>query len=293
MGLEETVEDKRGLVLVIGATGNVGRNVVSRLSELNVPVRALVHNPDNADLPHGVEIVCGDLSEPETLERDLDGVKTVFLVWPALPVGLAPAVIEVLKRRVSRIVYLSSMGVREERVQQVDPINEFHASIERLIEHSGIGWTFLRASGFASNTLNWSQQIRSDSVVRWPYGEATRSLIHERDIAEVAVRALIDDKHSGAKYVLTGPQALTQIEQVQTIGQVIGRQLRYEEVSPEVMRQQFLIHMPSQMVDGMLNAWAEFVRTPEPVTHTVEEIIGRPAHTYREWVSDHAGAFRA
>lgn len=285
--------DKKNMVLVTGATGNVGRHVVSQLLNIGVRVRALVRNPDTADLPDGVEVVRGDLAAPDTLKQHLDGVEAVFLVWPALPISFAPAVLDVLKQHTPRIVYLSSMGIREGPTQQADPINDFHANIERLIEQSGLAWTFLRVSGFATNTLGWAQQIRADGAVRWPYGAAARSLIHEQDIATVAVHALNSDRHSGAKYVLTGPQALTQVEQVHTIGQAIGRPLRYEEISPEIMRQQMLTQMPAAMVDGMINAWAGFVQEPEPVSHTVEEITGMPARTYSQWAIDHASAFRS
>jgi uncharacterized protein YbjT (DUF2867 family) len=128
--------------------------------------------------------------------------------------------------------------------------------------------------------------------VRWPYGAAARSLIHERDIAAVAVRALTEDGHAGAQYVLTGPQVLTQVEQVRTIGEVIGRPLRWEEISREAARQQLLAAWgDSSFVDRALAAWAEMVTEPEPVTPTVEEITGAPARTFREWAIDHADAF--
>jgi uncharacterized protein YbjT (DUF2867 family) len=126
----------------------------------------------------------------------------------------------------------------------IDPINQLHADIERLIERTGLAWTFLRASGFATNALWWAPQIRADGVVRAPYGAAVRSSIHERDIAAVAVRALTGDGHAGAQHLLTGPQALTQVEQVRAIGEAIGRPLRYEEIARETARQQLLAAMP-------------------------------------------------
>jgi uncharacterized protein YbjT (DUF2867 family) len=191
------------------------------------------------------------------------------------------------------IVYLSSLSVRDDLEQQADPITAFHADIERLIEQSGLEWTFLRSSGFATNTQGWALQIRAGDSVRWPYGgAAARSLIHEGDIASVAVRVLQSSEHSGAKYLLTGPEALTQIEQVQTIGKAIGRPLRYEEISREAARQQMLTYWPPAMVDGALNAWASFVTEPEGVSHTVEEVTGTPARIFREWASDHASDFR-
>ncbi len=128
--------------------------------------------------------------------------------------------------------------------------------------------------------------------MRWPYGAAARSLIHEGDIASVAVRVLQSAEHSGAKYLLTGPEALTQIEQVQTIGKAIERTLRYEEISREAARQQMLTYWPPAMVDGALNAWASFVKEPELVSHTVGEVTGTPARPFCQWAIDHVSDFR-
>jgi len=204
----------------------------------------------------------------------------------------APAVLDVVTTHARRIVFLSSSGVRDDLAQQADPINAFNADIERLIKRSGLEWTFLRPSGFATNTLMWASRIRATEVVRWPYGAAARSPIHERDIAAVAVPALTGDEHAGATYILTGPQSLTQIEQVDAIGAAIGRPLRFEEISPDAARQDLFTDMPPSLVDALLNAWAEFVTEPELVTSTVHEVTGTPAHTFRDWASDHAGDFR-
>ncbi len=286
----------QSVTLVAGATGKVGRHVVSGLLGTGAAVRALARNPGSAGtraaLPTGVEVVRGDLSIPDTLDACLYGVDAVFLVWPFLTAEAAPAVLDVVRKHAHRIVYLSSMGVRDDHGQKTDPI-AFHADIERLIERSGLDWTFLRPGGFAANTLMWAPQIRADGVVRWPYRAAARSLIHERDIAAVAVRALTGDGHGGAKYLLTGPQVLTQAEQVRTIGEVIGRPSRFEEMSPEAARQQLLTAWgdPS-FVDSALDTWAGFVTEPELVTRTVEEITGTPARTFREWTADHADDFR-
>ncbi len=279
-------------ILVTGATGNVGGQVVSQLASTGAPVRALVRNPDSAGLPDGVEVVRGDLSDPDTLDAAPEGVEAVFLVWPFMTAEAAPAVLDAIAKHGRRIVYLSSLGVRDDLEKQADPINQFHADIERLIEQSGLDWTFVRSSGFATNALRWVPQIRADGVVREPYGEAARPLIHEQDIAAVAARVLTSSGHGGAKYLLSGPQRLTQVEQVETIGEAIDRPLRWEEIPPEAMRQQLLANMPPSVVDGILNAHAEFVTEPEPVTSTVEEVTGAPGRTFREWAMDHAGNFR-
>ena len=280
-------------VLVTGATGTVGRHIVSRLLHTGTNVRALTRNPDSARLPDGVNVVRGDLSEPHTLHAGLDGVQAVFLVWPGLTVQTDPAVFEVIATHARRIVFLSTLSVRDDVDQQTDPVTDFHANIECLIKQSGLAWTLLRASGFAANTLHWASQIRTDGVVRWVYAVAARSLIHEQDLAAVAVRVLTSHGHDQAVYVLTGPQALTQADQVHTIGEAIGRPLRYEEISPQAGRQQLLAQgWPPSFVDGALNYWAKLVTQPEPVTSTVEELTGMPARTFREWATDHADDFR-
>jgi uncharacterized protein YbjT (DUF2867 family) len=193
-----------------------------------------------------------------------------------------------------RVVYLSSEGVRDGVEEQADPINEFHAEIERLIERSGLEWTFLRPTGLALNALGWAEEIRSGGdVVREPHGAAARSPVHERDIAAVAVRALTEDGHGGQKYVLTGPEVLTKAEQVRAIGEAIGRPLRFEEVPVEEARQEWVAAgLPPAAVDGIFGAHARFVAKPEPVTATVEEITDELVRTFRQWALDHAGEFR-
>src|SRR5262245_14826939 len=171
------------------------------------------------------------------------------------------------------------------------PIRTFHADMEHVIERSGLEWTFLRPDGFATNTLWWAPQIRADGVVRWAYGACARASIHERDLAAVAVRVLTSDGHGAAQYLLTGPRTLTQVEQVQIIGEVIGRPLRFEEISPEAMRSQLLTQLPPAVVDGALTYWASLVTEPQVVSPTVEEITSTPARPFREWVRDHACDF--
>jgi uncharacterized protein YbjT (DUF2867 family) len=187
------------------------------------------------------------------------------------------------------VVYLSAMAVRDDLDEQPGAV---WAGVERLIRRTSLEWTFLRPSGFATNALMWADQIRAAGVVRWPYGAATRSLIHERDIAAVAVRALTGDGHAGARYVLTGPEAMTQVEQVHAIGEAIGRPVSWEELSPDIARKELLAAWgDASFVDIALGSWADMVTAPEPVTRTVEQITCVPARTFREWAADHADAF--
>ncbi len=129
--------------------------------------------------------------------------------------------------------------------------------------------------------------------MRAPYGAASRSLIHERDIAAVAVRALTEDGHGGAKHILSGPEALTQVEQARTIGEAIGRPVRFEEIPPEVAREEVAEAFgDASFADGALDAWAGFVERSERVTSTVEDVTGASARTFRQWAADHADDFR-
>jgi uncharacterized protein YbjT (DUF2867 family) len=278
-------------LLVTGATGRVGRQLVSQLLDTNAQVRAMTRNPDAAGLPPEVEVVRGDLTDPASLEGGLDGVDAVFLLWTA-PASAVPAAIDRIAGHTRRIVFLSSPHQTPHPLfQQPNPMAAMHAEIERTIDAAGLRWTFLRPGMFAANTLLWwAAQIRAGDVVRWPYADAPTAPIDERDIAAVAVRALLDTGHEGKDYVLTGPQSLTQREQVETIGEVIGRPLRFEEMTPDEARREWAA--PPPVVGMLLNAWAAALGQPALVTSKVEEITGRPPRTFRDWVGDHAQEFR-
>jgi uncharacterized protein YbjT (DUF2867 family) len=280
-------------ILVIGATGNVGRPVISQLIATDVRVRALTRNPGSANLPAQVEIVHGDLTAPDTLAPPLDDVDVVFLVWTAPATAVAPALARIAKH-VPRVVFLSSPHrTAHPFFQQPNPVATMHAEIERLIEASGLQWTFMRPGMFAANALHWwAPQIRADDVVRWPYAEAPTAPIHERDIAAVAARILCEEGHGGRDYVLTGPQSLSQFEQLSLIGAVIGRPVRFEEISPEEAPRELLTIMPPPVISMLLNAWAAAIGQPAFVTSAVADVTGTPARTFRDWAIDHAAEFR-
>jgi uncharacterized protein YbjT (DUF2867 family) len=279
-------------ILVTGATGNIGRQVVSQLLSSDVRVRAMVRSPESAGLSHQVEVVHGDLTVPNTLDRCLDGVDAVFLMWVVPDAAVAPA-LERIAKHARRIVFLSNLTVRDGIEEQNYPVTTLHSKIERLIEASGVRWTFLRPGAFATNArIWWAPQVRVGDVVRWPYADAATSPIHERDIAAVAVRALCEDGHARAKYLLTGPQSLTQAEQVRTIGDAIGRPLNFEEIPPEAARREMTAMMSASIADMLLDAWSVRVGRPELVTSTVGEITGAPARSFHDWVVDHAAEFQ-
>ena len=277
-------------IVVIGATGTVGREVVAQLLPAGVQVRALSRNPEAADLPRAVEVVRGDLTDPVTLDVALANADDGLGFNTAIVVS--PAAIARIAAHVPRIVFLSAPHrTPHPFFQQPNRMAATHAETERLIEASGLRWTFVRPGMFAANTaMWWAPQIRRGDVVRWPYGDAPTAAIDERDIAAVAVRALLDDAHVRGDYVITGPESITQREQLLTIGEVLGRALRFEELSPDEARRE--LAAPPPVIDMLLNAWCAALGQPAYVTSTVEEITGKRARTYREWVAGHAAEFR-
>jgi len=282
-------------ILVIGGTGNVGRHVAHQLAATGARFRAMTRNPDAASLPPQVEVVRGDLTVPETLDRCLQDIDTVFLVWVASPAAVAGA-LERIGKHAQRIVFLTApLKTPHPFFQQPNPSRDMTERIERLIETSGMEWTFLRAGIFAGNARHfWGPRIRAGEVVRWPYLNAPTAPTDERDLAAIAVRALCEEGHAGAEYVLTGPQSLTQAEQVHTIGRAIGRSLRVEEISPDEARSELLpVLGSSTVVNMLLNAWAAAIGQPAVVTSTFAELTGAPPRTFREWAADHAADFRA
>jgi uncharacterized protein YbjT (DUF2867 family) len=282
-------------ILVIGGTGNVGREVVRQLRGTDARVRVMTRSPDAAALPPPIEVMRGDLTVPETLDRCLRDIDAVFLVWVAPPAAAADALDRIAKHA-RRIVFLTApLKTPHPFFQQPNPASAMAARIEQLIEASGMKWTFLRAGMFAGNARHfWGPQVRAGGVVRWPYLDAPTAPTDERDLAAVAVRALREDDGDGAEYVVTGPQSLTQAEQIQIIGRAIGRPLRIEPMTPDEARSELVPVLGSPAVVNMLlNAWAAAVGQPAFVTSTFAELTGRPPRTFLDWASDHAAEFRA
>src|SRR4029453_4652644 len=254
-------------VLVTGATGHIGRQVVDQLRGTGCQIRALTRNPESADLPREVEVVGGDLAEAGTLDAALTGVDAVFLVWLA-PLAAAPGALQRIAAHAERLVLLASPhNVAHPFFQQPNAMRSVHAGLERLIEASTLHWTFLRPTIFALNCRYWwAPQIVKGDVVRWFHGGAATSPIHERDIPPRAVRALREAGHAFKEYVLTGPESLTQRQQVEIIGQAIGRPLVFEELSPDAARQELSMIMPVAIADMLLSAYGAAVDRPAHLT---------------------------
>ena len=284
------------MILVTGATGNIGREVVNLLLDGGEKVVAVTRNPATAALPDGAHVVGGDPSRPQTLTSALRGVEAVFVSPRALGDATAgAATAELLKlsaeQGARRVVVLSAVTVEYGGGYQ--RFADAFRAVEDAAKASGLQWTILRCSDFAANALAWVPQIRLTGVVRGVYGDGATSTIHERDVAAISARVLVDAAHAGRSYVLTGPQSLTQRAKVRLIGEAIGKDVHWEEIAPEQFRQAMLAQgLPEDVPDRLIGYFSDRVQQPGPSSAAVEQILGRPALTFAQWAAEHAAAFR-
>ncbi|NEB76049.1 NAD(P)H-binding protein [Streptomyces sp. SID14478] len=280
------------MLMVIGATGSVGREVVDLLLKDGEEVAAVTRDPGRAALPVGVHVVEGDPSAPGGISEWPDGTEAVLLNPRAVGTAAAHFLAHAAAHGVRRVVVLSAATV-EHPAGHRRFADQFRA-IEQTVRDSGVQWTFLRCADFAANALAWAPQIRATGIVRGAYPSAATSPLHQRDIAEVAVRALREPAHAGRAYLLTGPYSLDQRDKVRLIGEAIERELAFQEVAPEQVRQSLLAQgLPQDVPDRLLGSLADYAKAPGPTTDTVERLLGRPALTFRAWADDNAPAFLA
>jgi uncharacterized protein YbjT (DUF2867 family) len=221
------------MILVTGATGHVGRELVHELDRKGVKFRVLVRDlTRTAGLPERAEHIVGDLGQPATLAPAFDGVDTVFLLVPGVGTDHTANVIAAAKAAgVRHIVYLSSYAVLGD---PIPAMGRWHHDREQMIRASGIPATFLRPCGFMTNAFDWLPTIRESGYVLDPVGPGRAAPIDPADIAAVAALALTQEGHEGKEYVLTGDEAFTVAEQVQILAKAIGRDLEVREVATPV-----------------------------------------------------------
>lgn len=277
------------MILVTGATGNVGRQVVEQLVAAGEPVRALSRHPERADWPSGVERVAGDLTE-ELPAAVFGGARGLFLFPEPTQVG---AVVAAAKAAgVQHVAVLSALAVG---LETDNPLERRHRAVEHAVEASGMAWTHVRPGMFMTNTLQWAESIRTSGVVRQPFPDSTAAPVHEADIAAVAVAALLDpERHAGAAYALSGPEALDQLDRVRILGEVLGRGVRFEEQSRDEARTEMLSNpwMNERLADSLLDMQAAFRGVRDGIVlPTVADVLGRPARSFASWVADHRAAF--
>ncbi|CAM5489106.1 NAD(P)H-binding protein [Streptomyces griseomycini] len=279
------------MILVTGATGTVGREVVRRLPA-GLRVRIMAREPERiTGAARTAEKVAGDHRAPRSLARALAGVRTAFLVTTDVAGDDDARFVRAARSAgVRRVVKLSAAAVLDPGADDV--ITRWQRANEELLRGSGMEWTLLRPRSFMSNTLSWAASVRSERVVRALYGTSANACVDPRDLAEVAVRVLTEEGHAGKAYTLTGPRAITAAEQTDQLGRLLGVPLRLEELSPEQARIALGARCPAPVVEALLrSAERQRAGAKAQVTDTVGEVTGRQAGTFRAWAEDHLEAF--
>lgn len=281
------------MILVTGATGTVGREVVAQLVAAGEKVRALTRDPAKARFDARVEVARGDLTRPESLARPLEGVDRLFSLatGPELATQEQNLARAAKKAGVKRIVKLSVWGAGEPKAGTVAG---WHTAGEKAIQAEGIPWTFVRPTFFMSNAANWAGTIKGQGKVFGAWGDGKFPPVHPRDIAAVAARALTGAGHEGKAYALTGPQALSMAEQCRILSEAAGRPVEYVSLPEEAARQGMAqAGLPPALIQGLLEYQA-WVRRGEAaqVLPTVEQVTGRKPLTFADWARENAALFR-
>ncbi|GHF67455.1 NmrA family transcriptional regulator [Streptomyces mashuensis] len=283
------------MILVTGATGNIGSALLRQLHAHGAgPVRGLTRNPARASFPAGVEAVEGDLTRPDTLHAALKGVRAMVLLSGTSTAAGSAAEDGVLtaarEAGVDHVVLVSSIAV------QTHPHLACYASIhaaERAVRDSGMDWTILRPTQFASNTLWWAPSVREHGTVRAPFADTGLPVIDPADIAAVARVVLTGPGHRGRTYALTGPETVTPRRQAAALAAALGREVTFTEISREEAHRDLAAVLGDATAADVLDLMGGDVNEELlAVRDTVRELTGVPARTFEEWAREHAAAFR-
>ncbi|NED91625.1 NAD(P)H-binding protein [Streptomyces sp. SID11233] len=273
------------MIVVTGATGNVGRVLVRTLCEARVPVTAVARHITEADVPSGVRAVTADLGEPAGLKDAFDGADALFL----LVAGEDPdGVLEqAVAAGIRRVVLLSSQGV------QTRPEAYGHPDrFETAVRGSGLDWTILRSGGMAANAFAWAESIRTRREAEAPFGDVALPFVDPHDVAEVAAAVLRGGPHTGATYTLTGPAGTTPRERAAAIGAALGEPVRFTEQTRARAHALMARFMPLSVVEGTLAILGEPTEAEQRVSPDVERVLGRAPGTFGRWAERNAAAFR-
>jgi uncharacterized protein YbjT (DUF2867 family) len=282
-------------VLVTGATGNVGGHVVSQLRERGASVRAFVRDPERAAhrLGRDVELAVGDFADAASLRRALHGIDYVFLTSADGPDSVAheTAVIDTAGAAwIQRIVKLSAVGAE---IGSPVAFSDAHARIERHLRDGAVPWVILHSSFFMSNLLTSADTIRRDGRIVAPAGDAKIAMIDPRDVAAVAVEALLGDGHEGQVYVLTGPRAVTYADVAADLSAALGREIVYVNVPDEAARAAMLESgAPDWLADALGVLFGELRRgIAAQTSDAVRTLTGREPRPFAEFARDHRTVF--
>ncbi|GAA4660029.1 MULTISPECIES: NAD(P)H-binding protein [Amycolatopsis] len=272
------------MIVVTGATGNVGRPLVRALLAAGEQVTAVSRNA--APQPAGVRAHQADLTEPHTLEPALDDADAVFLLTSGefLARGDLGEVVDVVRNAgVRRVVLLSSQGVGTGR---------HPAHLEDAVRQPDLDWTILRPGNFASNALQWAGSVRTERTVVAPFGDVALPAVDPADIAAAAAVALRDPGHAGAVYTLTGPARISPRQQAAAIGEALGEPVRFVEQSRQEAREHMLRFMPEPVVEATLAILGSPSEAEQTVSADAERLLGRPPRAFADWAATNVEAFR-
>jgi uncharacterized protein YbjT (DUF2867 family) len=281
------------MIVVMGATGNIGRPLVQALAEAGEQVTAVSRGVSDAAVPEGVRHRQADMTAPESLRPVLDGADALFLhdgggsAHPFSPQDI----LDVAKAGgVGRVVLLSSQGIATR------PQSSSHGGVgrsrEEAVRQSGMDWTILRPGGFDSNAYAWVESVRARRTVAAPFGDVGLPTVDPADIAEVAAAALREDGHTGRFYELTGPALISPRQRAEAIGDALGEPIRFIEQTRDEARAQMLQFMPEPVVETTLDIFGEPTPAEQRISPDVEQVLGRAPRTFADWVQRHIAAFR-
>jgi uncharacterized protein YbjT (DUF2867 family) len=283
------------MILITGATGTVGSEVVKRLSAEGVQVRAVTRDPGKADiirLPQ-VEVVKGDFEDANAIRRACSGVDRAFLVTNSTARTEHHQIAFTRLAHQSGVRHIVKLSQLHADARASGRFLRYHAVVEAAIRASDLTFTFLRPNLYMQGLLNFRQSIQEQSAFFAAAGDARISAVDVRDLADVAVAALTSAQHDNKSYALTGPDALTFAEMAHQLSRAVGRPITFVDVPPESMRAALAdLGFPAWQADGLLEEFAMYRRGEATgVEPGVREALGRPPRSFDEFARDYAPLF--
>ncbi|MFI0967672.1 SDR family oxidoreductase [Streptomyces sp. NPDC021080] len=281
------------MILVTGATGNVGSELVAQLAADGVPVRAMTRNPGKANFPDGVEVVAGDFDQPDTLPAALAGVDRVFVCPPGYgpegPVQERTLAAAAREAGVKHLVKLSTSGVG---YGATDPLTSGHRAGEQVIQESGLEWTILRPGTFMVYLYGYADTIGKERTMYVTEGDPVSAMIHPRDIASVAAKVLTTPGHQGQAYTLTGGEALSPQRQGEIVGEALGQEVQVVERTQAQTQAEFdRLGWGGPRLEALLELKRQSAAWDWKISDSVEKITGKAPLTLRDWVQENIHIF--
>ena len=280
------------MIVVTGATGNIGRTLVDTLARDGQRVRAVSRGARATDLPAGVTHVAADLGDPDAFAAAVEGADALLLLITGEQLVTGPDPDQVLKTvaaaGVRRVVFVSSQAA------VTRPGSAGYArtlAFEAALPDSGLEWTVLRPGGFFSNTFAWIEPVRTARTIAAPFADTALPSVDPADIAAVAAAALAGDGHDGKVYTLTGPALITPRAQAAALAAALDLEIGFVELDREEAKRNMLRFMPPEVAEHTLDILGEPLPEELRISGDIEAVLGRPAGTYAEWALRHRALY--